>query len=62
MIKMGILGFPIGYLNCVWFSSIFEVQIKELIKVHGKQVAPAELESILLNHPMVDDACVIGNF
>ncbi|PAV63603.1 hypothetical protein WR25_20856 [Diploscapter pachys] len=35
-------------------------RIKELIKVHGKQVAPAELESILLNHPMVDDACVIG--
>ncbi|PGH13539.1 hypothetical protein AJ80_06289 [Polytolypa hystricis UAMH7299] len=33
---------------------------KELIKVKGFQVAPAELESILLEHPAVADAAVIG--
>lgn len=33
---------------------------KELIKVHGFQVAPAELEEILLAHPQVLDAAVIG--
>jgi hypothetical protein len=33
---------------------------KELIKVKGVQVAPAELESLLLDHPQVADAAVIG--
>ncbi|KAL4786351.1 hypothetical protein BJX76DRAFT_365974 [Aspergillus varians] len=33
---------------------------KELIKVKGNQVAPAELEAILLEHPAVNDAAVIG--
>ncbi|KAF1835166.1 4-coumarate-CoA ligase-like protein [Decorospora gaudefroyi] len=33
---------------------------KELIKVKGLQVAPAELEAILLDHPEVQDAAVIG--
>ncbi|KAL4915914.1 hypothetical protein BDW62DRAFT_187523 [Aspergillus aurantiobrunneus] len=33
---------------------------KELIKVKGNQVAPAELEAILLEHPAVGDAAVIG--
>lgn len=33
---------------------------KELIKVKGNQVAPAELEGILLEHPDVADAAVIG--
>jgi acyl-CoA synthetase (AMP-forming)/AMP-acid ligase II len=32
---------------------------KELIKVSGYQVAPAELEALLLTHPSVTDACVI---
>ena len=31
---------------------------KELIKVRGFQVAPAELELLLLEHPAVADACV----
>ncbi|KAK3104270.1 4-coumarate--CoA ligase-like 4, partial [Teratosphaeriaceae sp. CCFEE 6253] len=31
---------------------------KELIKVRGNQVAPAELESLLLDHPSVQDAAV----
>jgi 4-coumarate--CoA ligase len=33
---------------------------KELIKVRGFQVAPAELEGVLLSHPEVSDAAVIG--
>jgi 4-coumarate--CoA ligase len=33
---------------------------KELIKVKGLQVAPAELEAMLLEHPDVADAAVIG--
>ena len=34
-------------------------RIKELIKVRGFQVAPAELEELLLGHEMVSDAAVI---
>lgn len=33
---------------------------KELIKVRGNQVAPAELEAVLLKHPKIEDAGVIG--
>ncbi|KAI7855022.1 hypothetical protein BDC45DRAFT_507555 [Circinella umbellata] len=35
-------------------------RIKELIKYKGFQVAPAELEGILLKHPSVADCAVIG--
>lgn len=35
-------------------------RLKELIKVDGYQVAPAELESLLLAHPAIADAAVIG--
>ncbi|KAH6912868.1 hypothetical protein BKA70DRAFT_778268 [Coprinopsis sp. MPI-PUGE-AT-0042] len=35
-------------------------RVKELLKVNGFQVAPAELEGCLLGHPFVDDACVVG--
>jgi acyl-CoA synthetase (AMP-forming)/AMP-acid ligase II len=35
-------------------------RIKELIKVKGHQVAPAELEAHLLNHPAVADCAVIS--
>jgi acyl-CoA synthetase (AMP-forming)/AMP-acid ligase II len=35
-------------------------RLKELIKVKGFQVPPAELEALLLNHPSVADAAVIG--
>jgi 4-coumarate--CoA ligase len=35
-------------------------RIKELIKVKGQQVAPAELEALLLDHPAIADAAVIG--
>ncbi|EDN93429.1 hypothetical protein SS1G_09295 [Sclerotinia sclerotiorum 1980 UF-70] len=35
-------------------------RMKELIKVKGNQVAPAELEALLLEHPGIADAAVIG--
>ncbi len=35
-------------------------RVKELIKVSGFQVAPAELEAELLSHPAVADCAVIG--
>ncbi|WP_200936394.1 AMP-binding protein [Plantibacter sp. Leaf314] len=35
-------------------------RLKELIKYHGYQVAPAELEALLLGHPAIADAAVIG--
>ena len=35
-------------------------RLKELIKVKGLQVAPAELEAVLLTHPMISDVAVIG--
>ncbi|KAJ9095763.1 hypothetical protein QFC19_007476 [Naganishia cerealis] len=35
-------------------------RLKEMIKVKGYQVAPAELESLLMGHPDVLDAGVIG--
>ncbi|XP_021745127.1 4-coumarate--CoA ligase-like 1 [Chenopodium quinoa] len=48
----------IGYIDDD--GDIFIVdRIKELIKVKGFQVAPAELEAILLSHPSIEDAAVI---
>jgi acyl-CoA synthetase (AMP-forming)/AMP-acid ligase II len=35
-------------------------RLKELIKVNGHQVAPAELEALLAAHPRVADAAVVG--
>ncbi|MGV9718240.1 AMP-binding protein [Rhodococcus pyridinivorans] len=35
-------------------------RLKELIKYKGYQIAPAELEAVLLNHHLVSDAAVIG--
>lgn len=61
--------------NCIWWigkryvilagrylrnESIDEMTSQELIKVRGAQVAPAELEALLLEHPSVMDAAVIG--
>jgi acyl-CoA synthetase (AMP-forming)/AMP-acid ligase II len=42
-----------------WFRIVD--RLKELIKHNGNQVAPAELESVLLTHPAVADAAVIGS-
>jgi 4-coumarate--CoA ligase len=36
------------------------VDLQELIKVRGFQVAPAELEAVLLHHPEIVDAAVVG--
>jgi acyl-CoA synthetase (AMP-forming)/AMP-acid ligase II len=41
-----------------WFTVVDRV--KELIKYKGSQVAPAALEAILVTHPAVADAAVIG--
>lgn len=35
-------------------------RIKELIKYNGFQVPPAEIEALLLNHPQIKDAGVVG--
>jgi acyl-CoA synthetase (AMP-forming)/AMP-acid ligase II len=35
-------------------------RVKELIKYNGFQVAPAELEGLLVTHPAVRDAAVVG--
>ena len=35
-------------------------RLKELIKYKGYQVAPAELEAVLLSHPAIADAAVVG--
>ncbi|XP_076464333.1 putative 4-coumarate--CoA ligase 1 [Babylonia areolata] len=39
---------------------VIEDRLKELIKYKGFQVPPAELEDLLLSHPAVQDAGVIG--
>ena len=42
-----------------WFYLVD--RLKELIKVKGFQVAPAELEAVLLEHPEIADAAVIAS-
>lgn len=37
-----------------------EDRIKEMIKVKGQQVPPAELEDLLLGHDLVEDCAVLG--
>ncbi len=41
-----------------WFTIVD--RLKELIKYKGFQVAPAELEALLVTHPGIADAAVIG--
>ncbi len=50
----------IGYADEDGYFYIVD-RLKELIKYKGHQVAPAELESLLLTHPAVLDAAVIGS-
>src|SRR5207244_11951636 len=48
----------VGYVDVD--GDVFIVdRVKELIKYKGLQVAPAELEAILLGHPNIADAAVI---
>ena len=51
-----------GDLARVDGSGLFWIvdRLKEVIKYKGYQVAPAELEAVLLTHPLVADAAVIG--
>ncbi|EMC95141.1 hypothetical protein BAUCODRAFT_149163 [Baudoinia panamericana UAMH 10762] len=49
----------VGYVNEEGFVFLVD-RVKELIKVKGNQVAPAELEAVLLSHPAVTDAAVCG--
>jgi acyl-CoA synthetase (AMP-forming)/AMP-acid ligase II len=49
----------IGYVNDDGYLFVVD-RLKELIKYKGLQVAPAELEAVLLTHPAVADAAVIG--
>jgi 4-coumarate--CoA ligase len=49
----------IGYIDNDGYLFITD-RLKELIKVKGFQVAPAELEALLYTHPLVGDAAVIG--
>ncbi|GMR37098.1 hypothetical protein PMAYCL1PPCAC_07293, partial [Pristionchus mayeri] len=49
----------IGYMEEDGRTYIVD-RLKELIKVKGLQVPPAELEDLLLSHPLVRDAAVIG--
>ncbi|KAH6896507.1 AMP-binding enzyme [Thelonectria olida] len=52
----------IAYVDSYAPGALFYIvdRIKELIKVKGHQVAPAELEALLLERPDVADAAVIG--
>ncbi|MGY4712530.1 class I adenylate-forming enzyme family protein [Mycolicibacterium sp. CBM1] len=48
----------IGYLDDGWLR--ITDRLKEMIKVRGFQVAPAEVESVLHGHPAVADCAVFG--
>jgi acyl-CoA synthetase (AMP-forming)/AMP-acid ligase II len=49
----------VGYIDEEGLIVISD-RIKEMIKVRGQQVAPAELEDLLLGHELVEDCAVIG--
>jgi acyl-CoA synthetase (AMP-forming)/AMP-acid ligase II len=51
-----------GDIATVDSNGIYKIvdRLKELIKYKGYQVAPAVLEAVLLTHPQIADAAVIG--
>jgi long-chain acyl-CoA synthetase len=49
----------VGYLDTHGWLRITD-RAKEMIKVRGFQVAPAEIEAVLHGHPQVDDCAVFG--
>lgn len=49
----------LGYIDARGELFIVD-RIKELIKYNGQQVSPVELEAVLMTHPKVADAAVIG--
>ncbi|MGW0822168.1 4-coumarate--CoA ligase family protein [Streptomyces sp. NPDC002845] len=51
----------VGYVDADGWLYVVD-RVKELIKYKGFQVAPAELEALLLTHPGIADAAVIGRY
>ncbi|MEV5149006.1 4-coumarate--CoA ligase family protein [Streptomyces sp. NPDC052727] len=51
----------VGYVDAGGWLFVVD-RVKELIKYKGFQVAPAELEALLLTHPGIADAAVIGAY
>lgn len=51
----------IGYVDADGWLFVVD-RVKELIKYKGFQVAPAELEALLLTHPDIADAAVVGAY
>jgi acyl-CoA synthetase (AMP-forming)/AMP-acid ligase II len=49
----------VGYLDADGWLRITD-RAKEMIKVRGFQVAPAEIEAVLHGHPAVEDCAVFG--
>ncbi|BBB31802.1 long-chain acyl-CoA synthetase [Thermotomaculum hydrothermale] len=49
----------LGYMDEDGFF-YFKQRLKRMIKVSGYNVFPAEVENVLINHPLVKNACVIG--
>lgn len=49
----------LGYLDGDGWLRITD-RLKEMIKVRGFQVAPAEIEAVLLGHPAVRDCAAFG--
>ena len=49
----------VGYLDADGWLRITD-RAKEMIKVRGFQVAPAEIEAVLHGHPAVKDCAVFG--
>ncbi|QLL06848.1 class I adenylate-forming enzyme family protein [Mycobacterium vicinigordonae] len=49
----------VGHLDCDGWLSITD-RLKEMVKVRGFQVAPAEIETVLHGHPAVRDCAVFG--
>jgi acyl-CoA synthetase (AMP-forming)/AMP-acid ligase II len=48
----------LGYIDGEGYLYVVD-RVKELIKYKGLQVAPAELEAVLLTHPAIADAAVV---
>ena len=50
----------VGHVDADGFVQIVD-RLKELIKYKGYQVAPAELEAVLISHPLIADAAVVAS-